>query len=173
MDVGFFWLFFNLSFGRMSFLKPLRNEVICRSSLKGLISQCKFFTIVTGLIGLHRIAPTPNAFKLENGSIPAQRMDLTRGQKPLDKSVIQKDALEKVTSPSIISSLTFATMVSFFLCVFETATAERRETESMIKAAQIKFIFSQSWQDLGLIIKTQLYVDKDVKRLFLRNNFLH
>lgn len=41
----------------LSLLKPLRNEIICWGSLKGLISKCNYFRIVIMLIEFQGIGP--------------------------------------------------------------------------------------------------------------------
>lgn len=128
----------------MSFLKYLRNEIIFRGHLKGLISQWTFFMIILGLIGLHRIAPS-KFFPTWEWKQSCVEDGPYKGTETAWHGVIQKDVFEKVTSPSIIPSLTFPITVSLFLCVFKIMTAEKRGTESMIKAPQIELIFSQFW----------------------------
>lgn len=125
----------------MSFLKYLRNEIIFRGRLKGLISQWTFFMIISGLIGLHRIGPLQILSKLRMEA-PCVEDGPHKKTETTSHDVIQKHVFEKVTSPSMTPSLTFPIMVSLFLCAFRTMTAEQRGAESMIKAPQIELIFS-------------------------------
>ena len=167
--IAFFFHYFSSFFvplGWMSFLKYLRNEIIFRGCLKGLISQWTYFMIISGLIGLHRIAPS-KLFPTWEWKHPCVEDGPHKGTETAWHGVIQKDVFEKVTSPSIIPSLTFSIMVSLFLCVFKTMAAEKEGDINYDQGTTDRTDFLKVLVGPRLIIKIQRYADKDVRSLFL------